>query len=231
MKERVDTRAGIFNLTAPAGEEEGQQVRQSFGNQGMDIPDEVVQVAARLRFALAPHERIIAFTDAKAEDGSGIVASKVGLALARMCEGPVLVVDGRLADAGARAAGRAARTPGLSEVISGTVESTSAIVQTKVNNFFLMPWGNARGTEAVALAASPQAKNIFAILQEHFRYVCIDVGSILRSPLGLLLSSYSSGVVLSLAAGISRREEMDRVRKELKAAELRLLGVVLTCQK
>lgn len=211
-------------------------MRGLLGHQGMEVPemevpDEVVQVAARLRFALAPHERIVAFTDAKAEDGSGIVASRVGLALARMCEGPVLVVDGRLSAVGAGTASRAVSSPGLSEVISGAVESTGAIVQTKVNNFFLMPWGNIRGTEAVALAASPQARNSFASLQEHFRYVCIDVGSILSSPLGLLLSSYSSGVVLSLAAGISRRDEMERVRKELKAAGLRLLGVVLTCRK
>ena len=231
MKEQLDTKTGILNLQEPVGEKEQQRVRGSSGHQDMEVPDEVVQVAARLRFALAPHERIIAFTDAKPADGSAIVASRVGLALARMSEGPVLVIDGRLPAAGAAAVQRVAATPGLAEAIAGTVELTGAIAQSQVSNFFLMPWGNVRVTEAVALAASPRAKDIFAILQEHFRYVCIDVGSILNSPLGLLLSSYSNGVVLSLAAGISRREETDRVRRELKASGLKLLGVVLTCQK
>ncbi len=231
MKQGLEASSGTSQFARHGREKAVAPVRDTSARKEADVSHEFVQVAARLRFALGPHERVIAFTGVKPADGSDIVTSKVGFALARMSEDPVLVIEGPLRGAGLTSRRGIPSTPGLCDVIAGTAEIAGAMVPTQSANCFLMPLGAMRVSQAISMVASPQTREMFAVLAHRFSYVCIDVGAIPSSALGLLLSKYSDGVVLALAAGISRRAEAEIVRCEMKMAGVKLLGAVLTCRK
>jgi hypothetical protein len=196
----------------------------------LKISDETLQAAARIRVGLTPKDRVVAFTGIAAEDGVGSLAMEISIALSRIEQEMVLMIQGQSEYADPARRVDSTSRPGLLETIAGDATLESAARDTDIHGLYVMPCGNMT-QETISLLSSERAREVFGTLRQRFRYVCMDVGHLLTSPCSIFLARLSDGVVLALAAGHRRREEVDLMRREMEATKLKLLGIVLTSRR
>jgi Mrp family chromosome partitioning ATPase len=118
-------------------------------------------------------------------------------------------------------------TPGLTDVLSGACDAGRALQRVENTNLFVLAYGSRSITLASHLASPEGAARLTAV-RDRFQFVFADVGALLRNPEGLLLASVSDGVVVALAQGKRRHEEVVEFRSELKRLNVPLCGAVLT---
>jgi capsular exopolysaccharide synthesis family protein len=113
---------------------------------------------------------------------------------------------------------------GLSEVLSGKVSLTDAIIKIEPAGLYLLPGGEAR-SDVAELISGPKFKEILREAREMFDYIIIDA-----PPLGIftdatVLINHADGALLVVRANRTRYSQVDRVLETLPRD--RMMGVVL----
>jgi protein-tyrosine kinase len=170
--------------------------------------------------------RMALFAGLEGEAGCASICARAGEILAARAEGPVCVVDANF------------RSPFLHRYFGvenekGLVEATfeagpiqSFVQQIPEPDLWLMPSGKAaRNLRFPAMADGLRVR--MAQLRETFRYVVIHSGPLRPETSAMLLSRWTDGVVLVLEANATRRDAARRVKDNLAAAGVSVLGVVL----
>jgi capsular exopolysaccharide synthesis family protein len=160
-------------------------------------------------------------------DGKSVTATNIAGALALKTDTRVLLVDSDFRRSTLANILGAPQEPGLSEVLSGTVDWRDAVSRMKeARNLYFIPAGQQTESPAELLDSArwTAACNTF---REHFDFVVID-----SPPMGIvadydLIQSTCDGVIL-----VARQDHSDR--KRLRDAiesvpKERLIGVVLNC--
>jgi hypothetical protein len=170
--------------------------------------------------------RMALFAGLEGEAGCASICARAGEILAARAEGPVCIVDANF------------RSPFLHRYFGvenekGLVEATfeagpiqSFVQQIPEPYLWLMPSGKA-ATNLRFPAMADGLRVRIAELRETFRYVVIHSGPLRLETSAMLLSRWTDGVVLVLEANATRRDAARRVKDNLAAAGVRVLGVVL----
>jgi len=170
--------------------------------------------------------RMALFAGLEGEAGCASICARAGEILAARAEGPVCIVDANF------------RSPFLHRYFGlenekGLVESTfesgsiqSFVQQIPEPDLWLMPSGKA-ATNLRFPAMADGLRVRIAELRETFRYVVIHSGPLRLETSAMLLSRWTDGVVLVLEANATRRDAARRVKDNLDAAGVSVLGVVL----
>jgi protein-tyrosine kinase len=95
------------------------------------------------------------------------------------------------------------------------------------SNLWFLPSGDAAASLGFS-GCSERLKARIAELREAFQYVLIHAAPFRLDANSLLLSSWTDGVVLVLEAHCARRDSARRVKENLAAANVAVLGVVLS---
>jgi Mrp family chromosome partitioning ATPase len=170
--------------------------------------------------------RIALFAGLEGEAGCALICARTAEILAARAEGPVCVVDANF------------RSPSLHKYFGvenekGLVEAT--LESGPIQNFaqqipepdlWLMPSGQAAINQRFPAMADGLRVRI-AELRDTFRYVVIHSGPLRLETSAMLLSRWTDGVVLVLEANSTRRDTARRVKENLTAAGVSVLGVVL----
>jgi len=187
---------------------------------------ETLLAAARLKHVLGPQRRMVAVNAFEVRDGGSMLALRIGLALAEIDQGKVLVLD-----ANAEAPQIAERfaipaSPGLMDVLNGRAELNTALSQLEPANAYALPLGSAPASLAFLLN-TPYCEVLMRQLREQFRFIIVDAG-LFRSAESTLLEALSDGVLLAVAAGHRTREEVAAFEEEHRKLQIPVLGAVLT---
>jgi non-specific protein-tyrosine kinase len=105
--------------------------------------------------------------------------------------------------------------------------SNPALVQTVVPNLQLLPAGALPPVPADVLS-SPRMNEIIGVLKARAHYVLFDTPPVLAATDAALLGAKVDGTLLVVRAGHTRRDQLERARKELERVSIRVLGAVLT---
>jgi len=197
-----------FDLEAIAREEEIKLAQRVFPGTGQDAP------------------RVVLFSGLENEAGCASICARTGEILAARAEGPVCIVDANF------------RSPSLHEYfgvenLKGLVDATleSGPIQNFVQqipepDLWLMPSGKAAAKLSFP-AISDGLRVRIKELRHTFRYVVIHSGPLRLETSAMLLSRWTDGVVLVVEANSTRRESAKRVKENLAASNVNVLGVVL----
>ena len=117
-------------------------------------------------------------------------------------------------------------TPGLSDLLAGTDELPRLVLGTEQSNLHFLPHGRA-DLPNLELVRSNRVEDALREMTRHYAFVVIDAGAALSAPETALLASLTTGVVLVVRAGRTRREVVQRAVEALNRARCRVLGVVL----
>jgi Mrp family chromosome partitioning ATPase len=172
---------------------------------------------------------VVAFTGAVPGEGTSTLALRFARELALTDPRPVLLVDGDLARGLGTLSGvlqTADATPGLSDLLAGTGELPRLVLGTEQPSLHFLPCG-CTDLPNLELVRSDRVEDALREMTRHYAFVVIDAGALLAAPETALLASPTTGVVLVVRAGRTRREVVQRAADALNRARCRVLGVVL----
>jgi Mrp family chromosome partitioning ATPase len=195
-------------LEAIAREEEAKLVQRVFPGTTQDSP------------------RVAVFSGLGGDQGSASVCARTGELLAARGEGPVCVVDANFESPSLHRHFGTENTRGLAEAILERGPIKQYIREIDGSGLCFMPHGR------TSLLLSPaeitdRFRTRIAEARASFWYVVIHAGFLGLNGTAMMISSSTDGVVLVVEANRTRRESAKRVKENLLAANVRLLGVVL----
>lgn len=168
--------------------------------------------------------RVVGFVAAESQAGCTWVCAELARALAAQVKERVLLVDAN------------PRTPGLSHHLSiaeGTIPASSSdglrkqTYQLPGENLWILGNDGPVPSHSKASSMFERLRAEMPSLREEFRYVLVDMPPLNRYADSIALGPCTHGVVLVVRANHSRRESARNAVALLKAANIRVLGVVL----
>ena len=85
----------------------------------------------------------------------------------------------------------------------------------------------ARPPNPAELLDGPKAREIFAALRENFDLILVDSPPVLPVTDAMVLSKYADGTLLVVAAGQTKRTELQRAAERFAQANAPVVGIVL----
>lgn len=187
--------------------------------------EKMFQTASRLMMSLRPGEQIIACTGIAPDDPSAKFAVQVALALVRLGQGPVLVVDADFPTPTIHTFAWVSKTPGFADLLAGDAAEDFCIRKTGVDGLYLLAAGESAESTPALLTSSTADKALESFRQ--FPLTVLNVGAVLESCGGLLVASRSDVVVAALASGQRTMHELKTLKTEIGRLKARFLGVVV----
>lgn len=187
--------------------------------------------------------KVLVFVSAAAMEGKTTTAVNLAIALAQ--DGKrVLLVDGDLRKPTVHARLGLPQSPGLSDVLLGTVPHSEAIrtvtdlmlgklgvdqvINTPgIDNLNIMPSGMHTSNPSECLN-SPRVKELIDALKSEYEMIIFDCPPILPVTDGVTLGSKVDGVVMVYQVGKVGRSALKRAKSLLENARATLVGVVLS---
>jgi capsular exopolysaccharide synthesis family protein len=105
--------------------------------------------------------------------------------------------------------------------------SNPPLVQTNVPNLQLLTSGVLPPVPADVLS-SPRMNEIIGVLKARAHYILFDTPPVLAATDAALLGAKVDGTLIVVRAGYTRRDQLERARKELERVNVRVLGAMMT---
>ena len=169
--------------------------------------------------------RTIVFTGTEPGNGCSWVCAHAGVVLANQVSASVCLVDGNLRAPTLHNHLGIANEHGLGDALGEEEPIRRFVHATTRHNLLLLTAGSA-GNKQPSLS-SARMRLRMTELRAQYDYVLIDAAALSVSEDAVALGSLADGVVLVLKANSSRRETARKAVEDLRAAEAKVLGVVL----
>jgi len=122
------------------------------------------------------------------------------------------------------------QSPGLTEILEGSVGLNSGMMDTEKENFKIITSGNLPHYP-VELLESERLKELIEKLKSEFDLILVDSPPVIPYSDASVLSSQMDGVLLVVQSGRTRREDIQQVQATLQDNQAKVLGVVLNKQR
>ena len=203
-----------------------------------DLDPYVEEQYHRLRRHLLPNAKraaikvvMVAATDHG--EGGTTTAAILASTLARSGNTKILLVDANLRTPALDEVfepGQGSKLLGLSDRVLSEAALDQTIYQTDIPNLFFMPCGKAVSSPSYMFDSEP-INTMVSALREKFDFVIFD-GSPLRDySESCFLAGQMDGVILVVEAERTKAEVVRKIRKDLEATGVNILGVVLNKKK
>jgi len=183
-----------------------------------------------LRVAQDKLIKAILITSANHYEGKTTTAINLAIALSDLPQFRTLLLDSDLRYPTIHSRLRLMQTPGLGEILEGTVELDSGMRDTGKENLKVITSGNL-SSYPVELLESEKLKGLIMVLKSKFDLILIDSPPVIPYSDATVLSSQADGVLLVIQSGTTRREDVEQVHATLRDNHAEVLGVVLNRQK
>lgn len=187
------------------------------------VADQFMRIAQQVFLSRMQPVQTIVFCGASAGVGCTWACLKIAEALARMTTDPICLVDANLRAPSLHTSFGVGRAPGFSDFLTQTGNARFFATAPNVKNLWLLPAGN-RVPNPESLFVTGNFLARVAQLTEEFRFVLIDSGT---GPDPANFATTANGAILVVDAKTTRRDEAQRVKRNLQAVHLPLLGVVV----
>jgi polysaccharide biosynthesis transport protein len=179
-----------------------------------------------LAFARASQDvRTLVLTSPGPADGKSTTVANLAITFAQQGQ-RTLLIDADLRRAVLDKTFSVPRSPGLTELIIGSVELDQAVHETQVPNLFVMGSGQFPPNPS-ELLGSPAMRDILAEAKEKFDVVLFDSPPLLAVTDAAVLSTMVDGTVLVVRMGSTAREAARLAIARLRQVHARVLGALL----
>jgi Mrp family chromosome partitioning ATPase len=196
-------------------------------NGGGRVREEVMRLIQRTFLSGTPGApRFVVFTGVDHGNGCSWVCARAAEALAAHVEGTVCVVEANLNTQSLHRYFGVTKGGGTADAAlrRGPVHKLAQSI--RGTNLWLMP-GQALCSDTGGAMSPDHLKSRFAELCAEFSYVLVDAPPAGESAESLMFGRLADGVVLVIEAHATRRESARKVKENLEAANVKLLGAVL----
>jgi polysaccharide biosynthesis transport protein len=185
----------------------------------------------RTRIFLSPiaATRSMAVTSSIAGEGKTIVSSNLAVSLARSGR-RVLLVDADLRRPQLHSMFNLPRSPGLSEVLMGTVKVSAALVELPVPGLFVLPAGVSVASPT-DLLDNERLRVLIEGFSQFFDIVVLDSPPVMAVADAAIIANAASSVLFVVGSGTTSRTTAQVAIDRLTAVQAQVVGVVLNKAK
>ena len=169
--------------------------------------------------------KVIQITSPDPGDGKSTLSSNLAVCMAQSGK-RVLLVDADFRRPRVHKLFGADSTCGLSSVIKGTADLSEAVVQTDLDNLYLLPCGP-RPTNPSELLTSSRFSEMIHVLREQYDIVLIDTPPVLAVTDPCVVAPRVDGVVMLIRITKHVRPHAKRALESLESLGANLLGIVV----
>jgi Mrp family chromosome partitioning ATPase len=174
-----------------------------------------------------PQRRFCAIVSAGPQEDRSTVAINLASVAARATQAPVLLIDADTATPSLHQRFDLSATPGLSELVAGSVECDAAFRKVGDQGVSILTCGGAP-LSAVSLAESAGVLALLDQLRTRFGWIFADTAPLLTTPGPALFSRRADGVLLAVRCSSTRAPLVTKAVEKLNEAHANTLGVILT---
>jgi Mrp family chromosome partitioning ATPase len=209
----------------------GEQVQELNKERQNDLDDisreEEIKLVQRI-FPVAGQRspQIVLFSAVQSDAGCALICVRTAMILAARGDGSVCVVDANLRSPCLHHYFGIDNSKGLSEAVLEPLPIQDFAQKHAEANLWVLPSGSAAGQLSFP-GVYDRLSSRMTELRGQFKYVVIHSSPLALDSSSILLSSWTDGVVMVVEAETTRRETARRMKQNLDAANVRVLGVVL----
>jgi protein-tyrosine kinase len=199
------------------------------GGRVVTATQEEIQLVQQVFIALPGESapRSVVFCGVDDRDGSDLMCARAGEILATRMTGKVCLLDTDLDSPSLHALYGFENESGLTDAALTGGGALRFARQIEGSNLWLVPAGSKVGGKRIIVSAD-RLQELLEELRQEFEHVLISAAPANRRPDAMLLGQLSSGVVLVLSAGSTRRATAIKVRDNLAASNVKVLGAILS---
>lgn len=171
--------------------------------------------------------QVIAVASAVSGEGKTRLAAHLATSVARSNHARTLVIDADLRNPDLHQLFRAPVGPGLSDVLAGQAEWTSAVTPTNVEGLDILPAGATKISPHVLLS-NGRLETLMHELRGVYQYIVVDCPPVLLVSDTLIIAKAADGAVLCTMHNHSRGPDVRSAYERLENAGARVLGAVLS---
>jgi len=174
--------------------------------------------------------KAILITSANHYEGKTTTAINLALAMSDVLGFRVLLIDSDLRYPSIHSRLGFMQSPGLTEILQGSVDLDSGMINTGKENLKVITSGYLSSYPA-ELLESERLKDLIQVLRSKFDLILVDSPPVIPYSDASVLSSHMDGVLLVVQSSKTRREDIQQVYATLEDNHANVLGVVLNRQK
>jgi capsular exopolysaccharide synthesis family protein len=173
--------------------------------------------------------RTLAVTSARPGEGKTVMATSLAISIA-MSGRRVLLVDGDLRSAQIARLFDISRAPGLSNILTGEIKPSEALVESPIKGLYVLPAGDQK-PDPGDLLNSERLHQLMSGLRRVFDVVVFDCPPVMAVADASIVASAAASVVFVVGSGRTSRSVAQTAVQRLEAVQARILGVVLNGTK
>ncbi len=209
----------------------GQQVQKQTNERRTDLEaisrEEEIKLVHRIFPAGGQcSPQIVLFSAVEGDAGCASIAIRTAEILARRGDGSVCVVDANFQLSSLHHYFGIDNSKGLAEAVLGSLPIQDCLQKHPEANLWILPCGAAAGQLRFS-GVNDRLRSRMTELRGQFKYVVIHSSPPDLDSASILLSRWTDGVVMVVEADTTRRATARRMKQDLEAANVRILGVVL----
>jgi capsular exopolysaccharide synthesis family protein len=158
-------------------------------------------------------------------EGKTFVASNLAISLAR-AGSRVLLIDADMRRPTVHTQFDEPQEPGLSNVITGNMQPSQAIIKTSIQDLWVLPAGRTPPNPA-ELLGSKRFQLFLESIQEQFTWVVIDSPPLMAVTDAMMVARIVRGVLFVVGADMTSRQAAQQALERLTAARATVWGAVL----
>ena len=223
---RVPTKQRLREDVDPPVEREAQGIRIEVAAEDVARQEQVKLVQRMFLAHASKTRRAVLFAGVERDNGCAQICMRAGETLARLTSESVCVVDANLRSPALHRLIGADNHDGLVTAVGQPDSARTVAHRLEQSNLWVMPSGSSASDPDLLLTAErvrPCVQQLIAL----FDRILINAPPINLFAESLALSQFVDGVVLVLAANITRREIVRKMKDHLDALNVPLLGVIL----
>ena len=209
----------------------GQQVRRRYKERRSDLESISREEEIKLVHRIFPaggqcSPQIVLFSAVESDAGCASISIRTAEILAGRGDGSVCVVDANFQLSCLHHYFGIDNSKGLAEAVLGSLPIQDFLQKHPEANLWILPCGAAAGQLRFS-GVNDRLRSRMAELRGQFKYVVIHSSPLDLDSASILLSRWTDGVVMVVEASTTRRATARRMKQDLEAANVRILGVVL----
>ncbi len=209
----------------------GQQVQKQTNRRRTDLEaisrEEEIKLVHRIFPAGGQcSPQIVLFSAVEGDAGCASISIRTAEILAGRGDGSVCVVDANFQLSCLHHYFGIDNSKGLAEAVLGSLPIQDFLQKHPEANLWILPCGAAAGQLRFS-GVNDRLRSRMMELRGQFKYVVIHSSPLDLDSASILLSRWTDGVVMVVEADTTRRATARRMKQDLEAANVRILGVVL----
>ena len=209
----------------------GQQVQKRYKERRSDLESISREEEIKLVHRIFPaggqcSPQIVVFSAVESDAGCASISIRTAEILAGRGDGSVCVVDANFQLSCLHHYFGIDNSKGLAEAVLGSLPIQDFLQKHPEANLWILLCGAAAGQLRFS-GVNDRLRSRMAELRGQFKYVVIHSSPLDLDSASILLSRWTDGVVMVVEADTTRRATARRMKQDLEAANVRILGVVL----